>query len=364
MALNRRGRRRSSSSPTRHLSTARPASNEPRGGSIAARLGLRQVHVSRLLRDSLQAMRQRLMPHVRSPRAGCPSHCGARPMRPAAHPRGPDRRAPGSRPRAGVSDHRLVRSPDQLALGGLPSQRPARCSTGRRSAWRNACARWAAASRCAPSDAALSAAAGPHGPTPRHAPLPARPSPGGQALGHVERIATSHAVQVSGIRRMSAGQHGHGVERQRTHLHPAADLPSDITEQHPETMARIELIVAEGHHHQRPGLRDPPPQQRQDIERGLVGPVRVLDDDKLRARRRAQMLEQHAEDPLAACTIGQAGRDRPARWPGRRARSGGRAQVAFRSRSPRSSRRLRATRTSAQRRRARRSDRRGGPCPS
>ena len=126
---------------------------------------------------------------------------------------------------------------------------------------------------------------------------------GREHLGHVERVAGGPAMQLGGVDADRAGQLGHplgGERRQRQSRRRAA---GQLAEDDPQRVARIELVVAIGDEHQRGEPLDAPGEQAQDVERGLVGPVEVLEDDDVR-RPRAQRSRQRPDEGAGSGALG------------------------------------------------------------
>jgi hypothetical protein len=81
-------------------------------------------------------------------------------------------------------------------------------------------------------------------------------------------------------------------DRQRTNRHPPRLF--HLAEHDAERMIGPDLVVPIGRHEQRPRALEAPGEIQQEIERRLVGPVDVLDDDKRRLP--AERLERARED--------------------------------------------------------------------
>ena len=74
------------------------------------------------------------------------------------------------------------------------------------------------------------------------------------------------------------GQRAHGLLRQRRQPQPPGGaLRGQVTQDHAERMVVGQLVVTVGGQQQRPGPGQPPPGEVQQVDRGLVGPVHILD---------------------------------------------------------------------------------------
>ncbi len=66
-------------------------------------------------------------------------------------------------------------------------------------------------------------------------------------------------------------------------------------ERHPQRIARRQLILAVGRHDQDRELADPTGQEPQQIQRRLIGPVDVLDDDHAQPGRLAELAKKRGK---------------------------------------------------------------------
>ena len=121
---------------------------------------------------------------------------------------------------------------------------------------------------------------------------------GGQDLGDQQRVPAGQLPQPGGGAAGPPGQLGHGRLRQRLRPdavhHPLGQRPQDPAER----VVGADLVVAVGDEQQRPGALHPPPQEHQQVEGGLVGPVGVLDHDHLTPRRLRELVQERVEDGL------------------------------------------------------------------
>ena len=134
----------------------------------------------------------------------------------------------------------------------------------------------------------------------------------GERLGDEERVAAGDAVEGRGVGAGARRQAPHGVARERLEREPLQRGADEHAEEPLHRMLRVELVVAAGEHEQRPERPDPPGGECQHVERGVVGPVDVLDHEHGRdlARQLAQQGGEHAVDRRA---VGQRRRQRPVR---------------------------------------------------
>ena len=114
------------------------------------------------------------------------------------------------------------------------------------------------------------------------------------------------------------------TQRQPPH-HAAAETAEDALQR----VLATDLVGPVGQEQQRGQVVDPPADVAQQVERGAVGPVHVLDDQHGRPVRVGQLLEDGREH-LAEVVRGERGGERPAHVPHRvaqRAERAGRQQV-------------------------------------
>ena len=75
---------------------------------------------------------------------------------------------------------------------------------------------------------------------------------------------------------------------------------AQIAEHDAQRVLALQLVVAVGRDHQRRHSRRPPAEQVHDVERRLVGPVEILQDDDRRAAKRATQRPEHLAGGCAA----------------------------------------------------------------
>ena len=109
---------------------------------------------------------------------------------------------------------------------------------------------------------------------------------GGQHLGDEERVAAGDAVHGAGVGAGARGQPPHRRARQRRQRQPVHRAPGQGAQQALQRVRRAELVVAEGQDEHRGDRLDPPRQVAEHVERRVVGPVDVLDDERRRRRGR------------------------------------------------------------------------------
>jgi predicted nucleotidyltransferase len=110
---------------------------------------------------------------------------------------------------------------------------------------------------------------------------------GRQNLRHEERIAARVPVELVGIQVRRLGKLGDGRRRERLDLQTADDLVRrELAEHDPERMGAVDLVVAVAGENERGDRLEPSRQQPEDVERRLVGPVDVLEDEDRRRRGR------------------------------------------------------------------------------
>ena len=149
---------------------------------------------------------------------------------------------------------------------------------------------------------------------------------GGQHLGDEERVAAGDAVHGAGVGAGARGQAPHRRARQRRQRQPAHRAPGQGAQQALQRMRRAELVVAEGQDEHRGHRLDPPRQVAEHVERRVVGPVDVLDDER-RRRRGRELGQDRGVDVVDRPAVGERRLERSRRTPARR-RAAGRAPAA------------------------------------
>jgi hypothetical protein len=154
----------------------------------------------------------------------------------------------------------------------------------------------------------------------------------GEDLGHEERIAAGRLVHSLVGAPRAAGQLADRVLRQYGKADAADRVVRQLAEDEPERVSRAQLVVAIGDDQQGGRLADTPAHVLEDVERGVVRPVHVLEDGDGNRRRAPQLAQEGGEDPLA---LRAALHQRPERAPGvvgdveqRAERPGGEQRVA------------------------------------
>jgi hypothetical protein len=100
----------------------------------------------------------------------------------------------------------------------------------------------------------------------------------GEDLGHEERVATRHAMQLG---RVASGPVREDVDRllrQRRRVEPQHDLGRQRSEHAADLRPLVQRLAATGQHDAAARTGETPPEQRHEVERPVVGPVQVVDD--------------------------------------------------------------------------------------
>jgi hypothetical protein len=116
-----------------------------------------------------------------------------------------------------------------------------------------------------------------------------------QKLADEERVATCLAVEPLGIEIAAAFRHQltHRAGREPRQEHPAgARNAGQISERYAQGVLRTHFVVAVGHDQERARIGDTSSDEAQQVERSLIGPMRVLDHHQ----RRARPVPQHVEE--------------------------------------------------------------------
>ena len=120
---------------------------------------------------------------------------------------------------------------------------------------------------------------------------------GGEHLGDEERVAARHLVQVARGSPGPAGERLDGRLGERRRL----DAPQDLGRDRPESPADLrplgERLGPARHHEAAAGAREASSQERDEVERRVVGPVHVLDDED--RPRAGQLVEDRGQQRLA-----------------------------------------------------------------
>jgi hypothetical protein len=103
---------------------------------------------------------------------------------------------------------------------------------------------------------------------------------GGERFDDEERVAGGLAVELVGVDAVRLGELRDRPRREREELHPP-DRPArcQLSEHDPERMRTVQLVVAVAGHDQGRHRLHPAGEQPQDVERRLVRPVHVFEDE-------------------------------------------------------------------------------------
>jgi hypothetical protein len=95
-----------------------------------------------------------------------------------------------------------------------------------------------------------------------------------------ERIAARDRVQARGLHAATVGDGGDGVDAQRLEGKAGGvGRARRVAEQCAEPMARPDLVVAVRRDDERTRAADPPHEEAQHVQRAVVGPLQVVDDE-------------------------------------------------------------------------------------
>ena len=117
---------------------------------------------------------------------------------------------------------------------------------------------------------------------------------GCQHLGDEERVPARTRVKLLGIDVVRRRQLGHGCLGEWVDGDPSGGA-DDLAQHHAQPVRSVEFIVAIAGEHQRGSRRDPGADQRQDVDRGLVGPVQILQHQH-RRRPAAKLAKEGRRD--------------------------------------------------------------------
>ena len=140
------------------------------------------------------------------------------------------------------------------------------------------------------------------------------PSPG-EDLRDEERVAGGPGVQVDWVDAVRRGERRHRLERERLELdaqHPGGGR--EVSKHDPQRVGRQQLVGAVGDDREPAELLGASPEHAEGVERRLVGPVNVLEDDDRRGAR-AQLVQERDDHALHGvadeCRIAQSAADGP-----------------------------------------------------
>ena len=102
----------------------------------------------------------------------------------------------------------------------------------------------------------------------------------GKRLDDEERVPGRPAVELSGVDAVRLGKQDDGLRRERAQADAVhRSTRRELSEHHPKRMATVELVVSIGGEDERRNSLDLPGEQPQHVERRLVGPVHVFEDE-------------------------------------------------------------------------------------
>ena len=120
---------------------------------------------------------------------------------------------------------------------------------------------------------------------------------GREHLGHVERVPLGPLVQLAGFDSVGLRELSHRLGRERVDVQAGGLFsPGKLTQYDTQHVRRVQLVVPIRRQHQR-GSRgfQAPTDQGEHVERGLVRPVQVIEDEN-RRRVPAQLADQRSRD--------------------------------------------------------------------
>jgi len=123
-----------------------------------------------------------------------------------------------------------------------------------------------------------------------------------EQLGHVEGVAARRGVDIVGV---AARERDDRRLRQRRELDEDGRVVTQRTDGGAEWMRRRDLARAEGEHDERRERDDAAPEDRDCIERRVVGPVHVLEDEHCGPRRELELFDQEALQIVRGGAVGE-----------------------------------------------------------
>jgi hypothetical protein len=102
-------------------------------------------------------------------------------------------------------------------------------------------------------------------------------------LGDVERVAGRPAIQLPWSTPADPASAATASAESAGQRHPVCSVTGQLAEHDPQRMRAVELVVAVGREHQRRDRLDATGEQAHDVQRGLVGPVQVLEHHDARS---------------------------------------------------------------------------------
>jgi hypothetical protein len=140
-------------------------------------------------------------------------------------------------------------------------------------------------------------------------------------LGDEERVPLRRVVQcvdvdVRVVESDTVHECPHRSHRERLQFDAGADVRSDVPQPQPQRVPVVHLVAAERHDEQGRALVETPGEEREQVERGVVGPVEVLQDehdrsagvvDEIQCRRECRRSGQTGGQPSGEIGLHRAG---------------------------------------------------------
>ena len=126
----------------------------------------------------------------------------------------------------------------------------------------------------------------------------------GERLGDEERVAGRERVNGGRVAPGAGRERVDGLARERRELEPVDGLPGQHPEQPVQRVARDQHLVAQGDDEQRAERADPAGGVAEHVDGGVVGPVRVLDQQHRRPLL-GELLHQRREDAVVRAVAGE-----------------------------------------------------------
>ena len=141
---------------------------------------------------------------------------------------------------------------------------------------------------------------------------PAAPRRLGHDLRHEERVAPGGTVQPQAVAAMALGHLLHGAGRQRLQRQPRGHRRRQVAQQQRQRVLGAHLGVAVAQHQQHPQRRDAPGDEAQQVQRGMVGPVQVFQQQHRAGRQLADGRQHLGKQAALRSTLGQRAAHRAA----------------------------------------------------
>jgi hypothetical protein len=136
---------------------------------------------------------------------------------------------------------------------------------------------------------------------------------GGERLDDEERVAAGSAVELLAVGTVRLGERENRRRRERRELEPCR-APDRLSQYEAQLLVAVELVVAVAGEHEHRNRREARGEQRDHVERRLIGPVHVLEDQhsgraaKLCDQRRRDLVRSwRPRDELLQLTAGRLG---------------------------------------------------------